>query len=191
MKNGYNGNMNKLANKLLYGEVSNNGNTLNDQAINEPLAIPSVALALTGISEGLPYLPYLNDIWQGRGLLIHKPFNLMSSDEFKKYGNIGKRYYQKYLQNNPVYKRGFGLIEFGRTNKGKDSTFNMERYPFLRKNLSDSVEKLPPTNTKNEPDRVYRYLENTDNGSLYNYLIEDIENVGKRYKMMKNKTLGE
>ena len=58
MKNGYNGNMNKLAN------------------------IPSVALALTGISEGLPYLlPYLNDI-------------------------------------------------------------------FLRKNLSDSVEKLPPTNTK-------------------------------------------
>ena len=32
---------------------------------------------------------------------------------------------------------------------------------------------------KNESDRVYRYLENTDNGSLYNYLIEDIENVGK------------
>mgnify|MGYP007070310593 CR=1 FL=1 len=47
------------------------------------------------------------------------------------------------------------------------------------------------TNYKNELDRNYDYLSNIHKGDLYHYLIENINGIGKRYKMMKNKTKGE
>lgn len=74
--------------------------------------------------------------------------------------------------------------------KGKDNTINMEQYPFLRKNLKNSV-WTESTNKKNEADRVYDHFHNTYKNNLYDYLIENITKDGKRYKQMKNKTLGE
>lgn len=177
----------------LYGYLTNNNN-LNDVALNDDWAVPSLVLSIYSMGRTLPYLPYLpylKDIWYGRDLLFHKPFNLMTREEFKNYGALGDKYYQNFLQNNPINKRGFGLIEFGRKNRNKDITVNKENYPFLRKNINDAVENLEPTNNKNEPDRIYHYLENRNNGNLYHYLIEDIKNKGFKYKMMKNKTKGE
>ncbi len=47
-------------------------------------------------------------------MLFHKPFNEMNSYELNKYNQKGQDYYQNYLQQNPIYKDNFGLIEFGR-----------------------------------------------------------------------------
>ena len=164
------------------------------EAISDSWTIPSLLLGLSGTASGLKkvveYAPYLNDIWQGRDLLFHKPFNRMSNEEFKSYGKLGRQYYKDHLRNNPVDIKDYGLVEFGRTNMGKDKTTNMEQYPFLRKNLQNAV-KTGTTNTKNEADRVYDHFQNTHKNNLYNYIIENITNEGKKYKMMKNKTLGE
>lgn len=137
-------------------------------------------------SKVMPYLPYLKDIWEGRGLLFHKPFGEMTNKEFENYNQQGQNYYQQYLQNNPANIKNYGQVTFGGKNKGKDFTYNMEQYPFLRKNL-ESAEYKYTTNYKNEPDRTYDHLQNTHNNKLYEYLIENIKDVGKRYKMIKNK----
>lgn len=175
---------------ILHGNVSIN---MNDAAIDDPWAIPSLITgglgafktgkALTGMA------PYFNDIWQGRKLLFHKPFGWMSKQEFKNYGNLGKNYYKNFLQKNPVNIKGYGKVEFGKHNRGKDLTQNMEQYPFLRKNLETGTLEPFSTNYKNETDRIYDYFSNTYKGDLYHYLIENISKNGKRYKMMKNKTI--
>lgn len=159
------------------------------EAILDSWAIPSLVIGSGGMSNGIKkiaeYAPYINDIWQGRNLLFHKPFNKMSSEEFKSYGKLGRQYYKDHLQNNPVDINGYGLVEFGRTNRGKDNTANMEQYPFLRKNLQNATQ-MDTTNNKNEIDRIYDHFYNTHKNNLYDYIIENIAKDGKRYKMMKN-----
>ena len=54
----------------------------------------------------------------------------MSNKEFLNYKKLGENYYQNFLQNNPVDIKDYGLISFGRKNKGKDKTINYEQYPF-------------------------------------------------------------
>lgn len=152
--------------------------------------LPAVGIGGKLASKAFPYLPYLRDIWQGKNLLFHKPFNQMSKEEFKNYGKQGKKYYQDFLQNNPVNIKNYGQITFGSKNKGKDKTANMEQYPFLRKNL-ENADYVYSSNYKNEPDRMYDYFENTHNNNLFEYLIENIKDRGLRYKMMHNKTNGE
>lgn len=153
--------------------------------------VPTSYLGVRGLAKGLGYLPYAKDIYNGLDLLFHKPFDKMTNEEFKQYGNLGKTYYQEYLQNNPVNIKGYGTVSFSRKNKGKDFIKNMEQYPLLRKNLENATKENFTTNYKNETDRNYDYFLNKYKGSLYHYLIEDIKDVGKRYKMMKNKTEGE
>lgn len=177
--------MSELAKKL-YGRAE-----YNDVALNDDFAIPSLVLGGLGLYKSIPFLPYLKDIWNGRNLLFHKPFEKMTNEEFNNYGKMGKLYYQNYLQNNPVYIKGYGEITFSKNNRGKDKTINFEQYPLLRKNLENATKEDFSTNYKNEPDREYNYFSNTYKGDLFNYLIENIDNVGKKYKMMKNKSKGE
>lgn len=179
---------------IQYGQVEQNewiNNPLNDVALNDDWAIPSLVSGVLGASKTIPFLPYIKDIWAGKNLLFHKPFQNMTKEEFKDYGNMGKDYYKNYLQNNPINVKGYGLIKFGRKNRGKDKTINYEQYPFLRKNIENATREDFTTNYKNEFDRTYDYFSNTYKGDLYHYLIENIENRGLKYKMMKNKTKGE
>ena len=111
----------------------------------------------------------------------------MTEDEFKQYGDLGEEYYQNHLQKNPVNIEGYGEIKFNRKNKGKDLTQNYEQYPLLRKNLETAKKEDYSTNNKNEIDRNYDYFINTYKGNPFEYIIENITNVGKKYKMMKNK----
>lgn len=163
-----------------------------DEAVAVDMLTPALetAFGLKGLSSGYNAFkgvrPFLGDIWEGRKLIFHKPFKWMSRDEFNNYGKLGKKYYQNFLQRNPINIEGYGEIKFSRPNKGKDDTVNMEQYPFLRYKLNNA-KKIDRTNTKNEIDREYDILENRYKGNLYNYLIEDIIDVGKRYKMIKKK----
>ena len=168
-----------------------------DNKYNEPSVedvtwqyLPAAGIGGKLAGKVFPYLPYIQDIWQGRNLLFHKPFNQMSKEEIKSYGKLGENFYQKFLQNNPVNIKNYGEVNFGSKNKGKDKTINMEQYPFLRKNLENAEYKYS-SNYKNEPDRVYDYFENTHKNNLFEYLIENIKDRGFRYKMMHNKTNGE
>lgn len=129
--------------------------------------------------------PYLGDIWNGRNLILDR--FIKNQDKIK---IDGDNFYQNYLQKNPAYIKNYGEVTFSRKNRGKDLTENYLEYPFLRKKLENS-NKIKTTNYKNESDRKYDYLKNSDNGDVYNYVIENIDNVGKRYKMMHNKTKGE
>lgn len=175
-------------------EYNNQFDPLNGVAMNDEWAIPSLVTGSMGLFQGgktaLGIAPYLKDIWKGKDLLFHKPFGWMNKQELKQYGNLGKKYYQEHLQNNPVNIPDYGLVKFGRHNKGKDKTINMEQYPFLRQKLETST-KGQNTNSKNELDRSYDHFINTYKGNLYHYLIENINKDGARYKMMKNKSIGE
>lgn len=179
----------------LYGQVNyHEFDPLNGVAMNDAWAIPNLVLGGKALTTGTGALitnaPYLNDIWQGRNLLLHKPFKWMSKQEFKNYGKIGEQYYKNFLQKNPVNIKEYGKVTFGRHNKGKDNTINMEQYPFLRKNIENSKWEFN-SNNKNEPDRTYDHFYNTYRNNLYDYIIEDVNSFGKRYKMMKNKTKNE
>lgn len=164
----------------------------NDEAIAVDMLTPTLEMAL-GLKGAIgsykifnKIKPFLGDIWAGRKLLFHKPFNKMNSYELNKYNQKGLDYYQNYLQKNPIYKDNLGIIEFSRKNRGKDLTKNMGNYPFLRKNISESIEEISPTNNKNEIDRIYHHLYKKDGNNLYDYIIEDIKDAGLRYKMMRN-----
>lgn len=176
----------------LQGHISNTQEfePHHDEAIAVDMVTPTLetALGVKGTIGGIKAFnsirPFLGDIWNGRGLLFHKPFRMMSKEEFKNYGNMGKNFYKNFLQKNPLNIKDYGKIQFGRHNRGKDKTFDMEQYPFLRYRINNAT-KINRTNTKNELDREYDIFENKHNGNLYNYIIEDIKDKGKRYKMMK------
>lgn len=182
----------------LYGKISNIDeeqtqyqtlDPLNDMAIDETWKyVTPIGFTLR---KTIPYIQYMPDIWAGRNLLFHKPFDKMTKEEYNDYEKIGRDYYQNYLQKNPVNVQEYGKIEFGHKNKGKDKTYNFEQYPFLRKNLETAKKENFSTNYKNETDRNYDYFSNEYKGNLYNYIIENINGIGKRYKMMRNKTKDE
>lgn len=177
----------------LYGYITNTEEKpseqfepLNDAAIDETWKyVTPIGFALR---KAIPYIPYMADIWAGRNLLFHKPFDKMTKEEYNNYGKMGRDYYQNHLQKNPVNIKDYGEIKFNRHNLKKDNTYNFEQYPFLRKQLETAEKENFSTNNKNETDRNYDYFSNEYKGNLYNYIIENINGVGKRYKMMKNTT---
>lgn len=137
----------------------------------ESLSLPAL--------KTLEYTPYIKDLWNGRNLILDR-----FTKNQEKIADDGNNFYQTYLQKTPANIKGYGEVTFSKHNKGKDKTADFLEYPFLRKNLEGSY-KFNTTNYKNEPDRVYDYL--TNNKSLYDYVIENIANKGKKYKMMHKK----
>lgn len=162
----------------------------NDEAIAVDMASPVVetALGLKGLIGGVRAYngirPFLGDIWAGRKLLFHKPFNQMTREEFKNYGKLGKDYYKNYLQRNPLKMKDESIIHFGSDYNGKDFPFKMEQYPYLRKQLYNA-ENIKTTNDKNATNKVYEHLYNTFRNKLYDYLIENNTDKGRYYKMIK------
>lgn len=120
--------------------------------------------------------------------VLRSPQFPMNETDFKNYENLGLNYYQHIFQPNSVEIPGYGTVTFGRKNRGKDDITNFRMYPDLFELLQGS-KKVNRTNYKNEIDREYDYLENPNN-KLYQFLIEDIAEKGKRYKMMQNKKTG-
>lgn len=138
---------------------------------------------------------YLNGLKPNEGAeltaienILRNPQFPMTEKDFKNYEKLGLNYYQNILQPNSIEVPEYGTIHFNRKNKGKDDITNFKMYPDLFELLKGS-KKINRTNYKNEIDREYDYLENPRN-KLYQFLIEDIKDKGKRYKMMKNKETG-
>lgn len=182
----------ELTKSLAYNETPTENEAVDfTWQLISPLALGAKGLTNKGLNNINSYAPYLKDIWQGRSLLFHKPFNKMTKEEFKNYGKQGELYSKEHLQYNPVNIKGYGTVTFSKHNRGKDKTINYEQYPFLRKNLETSTKEDFSTNYNNEPDRIYDYFSNKHKGDLYYYIIENITGKGLKYKMMKNKTKGE
>lgn len=119
---------------------------------------------------------------------LRNPQFPMNEQDFNAYENLGLNYYKNIFQPNSVNVDDYGIVSFGRKNRGKDDITNFKMYPNLFELLS-GAKPVNRTNYKNELDRQYDYLENPNN-NIYQFIIEDIENNGKRYKMMKNKETG-
>ena len=179
--------------KLLSGYITNEPTVedyYNDVALNDEWMLPMILsggkIGPNTINKIKEYGPYLKDIWAGRDIIFAKTPTNRFTKEFEKLKQLGLEYYKNYLQKHPVNIKDYGEVNFGRHNRGKDDTIDYKQYPFLRKNLESSKKDIS-TNNKNEADRYYDHRENTHKGNLYDYIIEVIEDKGKRYKMMKNK----
>lgn len=137
------------------------------------------------------YAP-LDEEYFKNALLNHKPFEEMSKQELRDFKTLGKLYAKKSLIGEVAHNPTYGDIEITNKNLGKDYIHNLEVYPNLIEQLESA--KFNPnltTNYKNELDRVYDYLLNRLNNSDYKYVIENISDSGKKYKMMKNLTKGD
>lgn len=88
----------------------------------------------------------------------------------------------------------YTTVNFTNKNLGKDYIHNLPEYPTLFDQLAGSKYAFS-TNYKNEPDRLYDHLVNTNNNRLFDYLIEVIKdndgNIHHNYKIMKNITKGD
>ena len=162
--------------------------THNDEAIIDEWAVPNLVMGTMGLYQAgrtaFELAPYAKDIWAGRNLIFHKPFKWMSKQEYDNYGQMGKNYFQNYLQKNPIDVKEYGKINFGSDYNGKDYYWKMEQYPFLRKQLFNA-EKVHTTNDKNSLDMVFDHLHNKFRNKLYDYIIENNNNKGLYYKMIK------
>lgn len=113
-------------------------------------------------------------------------------------GLVDKKYWKQYAKDNMIGKSvdvpDYTTVNFTNKNLNKDYLYNMPEYPTLFDQLAGSKYAFS-TNYKNEPDRLYDHLVNTNNNRLFDYLIEVIKdndgNVHHNYKMMKNITRGD
>ena len=119
---------------------------------------------------------------------LRNPQFPMNEEDFNAYEDLGLNYYKNIFQPNTIEIPDYGVTSFNRKNRGKDDITNFKMYPDLF-DLLTGAKLVNRTNYKNELDRQYDYLENPNN-SIYQFIIEDIKNKGKRYKMMKNKETG-
>ena len=111
---------------------------------------------------------------------------------------VDKKYWKQYAKDNMIGKSvdvpDYTIVNFTNKNLNKDYLYNMPEYPTLFDQLAGSKYAFS-TNYKNEPDRLYDHLVNTNNNRLFDYLIEVIKdndgNVHHNYKMMKNITRGD
>ena len=86
--------MSELSERLAYTEQPQYGYITNEPGVVDEtwmLGIPFLGgLASKGLKAIGSYLPYMNDIWRGRELIFHKPFDKMTPEEFKQYGKMGE-----------------------------------------------------------------------------------------------------
>lgn len=124
--------------------------------------------------------------------------NLGAETEAINNGLVDKKYWKKYAKDNIIGKSvdvpDYTTVNFTNKNLGKDYIHNLPEYPTLFDQLAGSKYAFS-TNYKDEPDRLYDHLVNTNNNRLFDYLIEVIQGTdGKihhNYKMMKNLKKGD
>lgn len=121
-----------------YGRVE--FDPLNDVALNDDWAIPSMVVGGLGLFKTIPYLPYLREIWKGRNLLLHKPFDKMTKEEYNNYGKLGRDFYKSVLNKQKANSRFInGDISFPNKRASETDYRYMEQYPLLRKNIHDAT----------------------------------------------------
>ena len=124
--------------------------------------------------------------------------NLGAETEAINNGLVDKKYWKQYAKDNMIGKSvdvpDYTTVNFTNKNLGKDYIHNLPEYPTLFDQLAGSKYAFS-TNYKDEPDRLYDHLVNTNNNRLFDYLIEVIKdndgNIHHNYKIMKNITKGD
>lgn len=119
----------------------NESNT-NSEAYKQKVATVVGALSAPYTAKPISYIPYLDDIWQGRKLLFHKPFGEMTTKEYNAYGKLGKEYYKNHIQGKRVKNNVVGEIDFYGRQAAKPDPKYMEQYPFLRYNIKNAKENI-------------------------------------------------
>lgn len=140
-----------LAEKLLGGveyNAAKEKGMLNDAAINDGWLLPSLLIGGNGIYRTIsPFVPYINDIVQGLDLLVHKPYNWMSPEEYNAFGQRGVEYFKKVLNPQSATNKNIeNEIHFPNRRAGESDYKYMEQYPLLRKNIEEATKDtyLPP-----------------------------------------------
>ena len=149
----------------------------------------NIGITVKNIKDATTYLPYLKDIWEGRGLLIHKPFDQMTEQEIAAYRQLGNSFYKNNLngrtaENNMLHKPT--PVNFPNARAGESDFQYMEQYPLLRRNIQEAKENtfLPPHvkidkngNEYIRPDaNGFNNLKVNWKGKLYDYQIKENSN---------------
>ena len=122
--------------------------SIQERAYNKLLAnfadVDNADLVMGGIALGLPMtkVKYLPELIHATRLIYHKPFDKMTIEEKKSFGNLGKEYYKKYVQHRPVHNEDIGTIDFNGGQAGKPDYIYMEQYPKLRENIQNATENV-------------------------------------------------
>lgn len=133
-------------------------------------------VAMGAISTTIPAskVKYLPQILSASKLLIHKPFDKMTKQEYNKYGKLGKRYYKDYIQGNMVTNDIIGDVDFKGAQAGKPDYRYMEQYPFLRKNLEEANENITLPTNKERADAIdFDNLKVNWKGKDYTYQVRN------------------
>ena len=136
------------ANPVLYGGVSND--PYNDAAIDETWKyVLGARIGLRGLGLLNEFGPYLKDIWQGRNLLFHTPFDEMTPEDIRAYRKLGNIFYKNNLNGQTVENNLLhtdGPVSFPNGRASESDYQYMEQYPLLRKNIKEAKENtfLPP-----------------------------------------------
>lgn len=146
----------------LYGYLTNDNN-LNDVALNDDWAVPSLALGIYSMGRTLPYLPYLKDIWYGRDLL---------------FGNKNKKdakvFYKSYIHPKTTFNKEIGEISYPNSAIGKIDKEYLNQIPALRFILRNARNNIHLPNNKERFDsNGFDNLKYNWNGKNYAYQIKN------------------
>ena len=185
--------MSKLSDRLAYTEQPQYGYITNEPGVVDEtwmLGLPFLGgLAGRGLKTIGGYLPYTNDIWQGRGLLFS---NLLNTR--KETRKLGENFIKEYLSNNPINTK-FGQIEFKNKLANETDPQHMWQFPFARFNLSRATNNTNIPNKKPDSKPDVDYFDNIEInflGKNFDYQIrnnknnklKDLYNI-KDYKLLE------
>ena len=121
------------------------------------------------------FMPYVQDVWQGKHILLRKPYDWMNKQEREDFINDATEYFDNYMVDHPVHTP-FGDIEFRGNRAAESNPRYMRQYPLVRYNLSKTSKNIPTPNYKplKRPD-VERFdnLEVDTLGGKYIYQIRN------------------
>ena len=169
--------MSDLADKLAYTEQPQYGYITNEPSVVDEtwmLGIPFLSgLASKGLKTIGGYLPYMNDVWQGRGLLFS---NLLNTR--KETRKLGENFVKENLANNPINTK-YGKIEFKNKLANETDPRHMWQFPFARFNLSRAKNNIKVPNKKPNQKPDVDYFDNIEVnflGRKYDYQIRNNKN---------------
>lgn len=150
----------------------------NDEAMVDAWTIPSMIpvtnWGIRGAKFAAGIYPYARDIWNGRDLLFHKPFDKMSKEEHRAYYKQGKTYYKKNIQPYVEHNKIIGDVHFPGNQSAKPYFEFMEQYPFLRYNIKNAkVNTFLPNNKLREDANGFDNLRVNWLGKDYAYQVKN------------------
>lgn len=167
--------------------IALNDNTLSSLLLGGAFAKTLGKGAVQTFNTVKEYAPYAKDIWEGRELLIHKPFDKMTPEEYTKYGDIGKQYFKTTLNPQTSHNPIIGDVKYPNKSAGKPDYKYMEQYPFMRYNIDKATNNKYIPNNKNRADaKGFDNLKVNWKGKDYAYQIKNSAyNQGKNFHNIK------